>query len=131
LKRRARWTGGRCRDRGRCRMPADPGRPGWKLPHPAVTADMTSLEVTYNPERKTWHPHAHLLVESDYIDGDELREAWLAITGDSFVTWIESVRRHADQRWAGDVDAALRELLKYAAKPTPAFLAADRDPGVL
>jgi len=130
LQRRALWRGGRCRDRASCGMPADPRRPGWKLPHEPVTAAMTSLEVTYNAEEKTWHPHAHLLIEGAYLPQDELARAWEAITGDSRIVWIESVRRHADRRWSGDVTAALRELLKYAAKPTPAFLDPD-DGGVL
>lgn len=103
-------------------MPPDPERPGWQLPHGPVTAAVTSMEVTYNAERKTWHPHAHLLVEGDYLPQDELARAWEALTGDSRIVWIESVRRYADRKWAGDVKAALRELLKYAAKPTPAFL---------
>ena len=130
LKRRAVWKGGRCRDRARCRMPWDPERPRWRLPHSPVAADMTSIEVTYNHEHKSWHPHAHLLVESGYIDQAELADTWEAITGDSRITWIESVRRHADKRWGGNVEAALRELLKYAAKPTPAFLSTT-DPGIL
>lgn len=150
LQRRALWRGGRCRpgpcqscgarrkDHGdadhdylpACAMPPDPDRPGWQLPHAPVTAAMCSLEVTYNAERKTWHPHAHLLIEGDYLPQDELARAWAALTGDSRIVWIESVRQRAADRWGGDVKAALRELLKYAAKPTPAFLAAD-DGGVL
>jgi hypothetical protein len=131
LKRRAIWRGGRCRDRARCRMAADPTHPGWRLPHEPVTAAMTSVEITYNADAHSWHPHAHLLIESGYIDQAELADTWQAITAGSRIVWIESVRRHAERRWAGDVTAALRELLKYAAKPSPGFLAADRDPGVL
>jgi hypothetical protein len=130
LKHRALWKGGRCRDRARCGMGPDPDRPGWKLPHPPVTAAMTSTEVTYNAAERSWHPHAHLLIESDYLPHDELRGAWAEITGDSRIVWIESVRRHAGQRFAGDVRAALHELLKYAAKPAPAFLEAG-DAGTL
>jgi hypothetical protein len=127
LKNRALWRGGRCRDRARCRQPADPDRPGWRLPHQPVTASMTSIEVTYNAEAKTWHPHAHLILEGPSIDQAELADAWQAITADSRVVWIESVRRYAEQRAGGDVRGALRELLKYAAKPTPAFLS-EQDP---
>lgn len=128
FKRRALWKGGRCRDRSRCRQAADPERPGWHLPHEPVTAAMTSIEVTYNAEAKTWHPHAHLVLEGPYQDQAELAETWEQLTGDSRIVWIESVRRHAADKWAGDVQGALRELLKYSAKPTPAYLS-ERDPG--
>jgi hypothetical protein len=153
LKRRALWRGGRCRDRGSCsdrsrahrrscrreacpswqpgtcRQPWDPGKPGWRIPHEPITADMTTLEHTYNADAKLWHPHLHLIVEGR-IDQAELADTWEAITGDSRIVWIESVARHAADRWAGDVEGALRELLKYAAKPSPAFLQAD-DPSVI
>jgi hypothetical protein len=151
LKRRALWKGGRCRDRsscrdprpwhrrrcrdescpswhaGTCRQPLDPERRGWHLPHGAVTASMTSIEVTYNPDARTWHPHAHLILEGPYIEQAELADTWQQLTGDSRIVWIESVRKHATERWAGDVKGALRELLKYAAKPTPAYLS-EQDP---
>lgn len=127
LKRRAVWKGGRCRDRGRCRQAMDPTRPGWHLPHGAVTATMTSIEVTYNAAAGTWHPHAHLILEGPYIEQAELADTWEQLTGNSRIVWIESVRKHATDRWAGDVKAALRELLKYAAKPTPAYLS-EQDP---
>lgn len=156
LRRRAVWKGGRCRDRGSCsltssnsrhrrscqreacagwqpgtcRQPWDPDKPGWRLPHAPVAASMTTLEVTYNPKARSWHPHLHVLLESPYIDQDELAATWLALTGDSDIVWIESVQRQAAERHAGDLEATLRELLKYAAKPHPAFLDYD-DPAVL
>jgi hypothetical protein len=133
LKRRAIWKGGRCRDRARCRQPADPDRRGWKLPHDPVDASMTTIEVTYNRKAGSWHPHAHLILEGPHVDQGELAEAWQAITGDSRVVWIESVRRYAADPAPGagfepgDVRGALRELLKYAAKPSPAYLV-EQDP---
>ena len=155
LRRRAIWRGGRCRDRGRCalsgnwrhrkscagescpswqpgscRQPWDPSKPGWRIPHEPVTASMTTTEVTYNMKARTWHPHAHLLIEAPYIDQAELADTWQQLTGDSRVVWIESVHRHAATEWAGDVPAALRELLKYAAKPHRAYLDAE-DPAVV
>lgn len=129
LKRRALWKGGRCRDRRKCRRPWDPAMPGWRIPHEPITASMTTLETTYNDRARSWHPHLHLIVEG-WLDQGELSDAWLAITGDSSIVYIESVKRHAADRHQGDVEASLRELLKYAAKPSPAFLNA-KDPAVV
>lgn len=127
LRRRAIWKGGRCRDRKRCRQPWDPAKRGWRIPHEPVTASLNSIEHTHNAAG--FHPHLHAIVEGR-IDQAELADTWEAITGDSRVVWIESVHRHAAERNAGDVQASLRELLKYSAKPSPAFLS-EKDPAVV
>jgi hypothetical protein len=129
LRRRAIWRGGRCRDRARCRMPLDPSRPrgGWKLPHPPIAAALLTIEITDNPATRSWHPHAHAILDSAYLDQAELRDTWAAITGDSFVVDIRAVASYATANHAGDTRAALAELLKYAAKPSPSYLSS-RDP---
>lgn len=149
LRRRALWRGGACRPgpcrlcgarrknhptaacssyAPRCRMPADPDRPGWQLPHQPVTAAILTLEVTHNDTTGAWHPHLHALLEAPYLDQAELSEVWNELAGGPIV-WIESVRRHADDRFAGDVNRALHEVLKYAAKPHPAYVRRE-DPAI-
>jgi hypothetical protein len=55
-----------------------------------------------------WHVHVHILADASYIPQDKLVEAWLAITGDSFIV---------DIRVARSTDEALSYLLKYVGKP--------------
>jgi hypothetical protein len=128
LRRRAVWKGGRCRDRSLCRQPLDPERPGWRLPHQPVAAALQTVEVTpWTPERPSWHPHLHAIIDAPFIDQGELSDAWAAITGDSFIVDIRAVATYATEHHEGDTRAALAELLKYAAKPHPAYLS-ERDP---
>jgi hypothetical protein len=66
------------------------------------------LEVTYNVQDMTWHPHLNVLMEGEYFPFEELRQAWERATrGCGHTSYI----RAAD---AGTV----RELIKYVTKLT-------------
>jgi hypothetical protein len=72
----------------------------------ATKGSIAVLEVTYNREQATWHPHLNVLFEGDYIPFEALRQEWLEATqGEGQTAFI----RKAD---AGTV----RELLKYVTK---------------
>ncbi len=77
--------------------------PLWKT---AARGSVAVLEVTYNREENTWHPHLNVLFEGDYIPFEALKDAWIAAThGEGQTAFI----RAAD---AGTI----RELLKYVTK---------------
>lgn len=77
------------------------------------------VEVTYNRQMETYHPHLHVLcyVPANYFSGrgycshDALLDAWRRATGQPQITQVD-VRRCRDY---GDTDA-IRELAKYNAK---------------
>ena len=77
------------------------------------------LEITYNRQMETYHPHLHVLcyVPANYFSGrgycshDALLDAWRRATGQPQITQVD-VRRCRDY---GDTDA-IRELAKYNAK---------------
>jgi hypothetical protein len=67
---------------------------------------IVAMEVTYNREDGTWHPHLNVLMQGDYFPFEELNQAWIAATQGRGQT---SFIRAAD---AGTV----RELIKYVTK---------------
>lgn len=71
-----------------------------------VKGCIVALEVTYNREEDTWHPHLNLLMEGEYFPFEELRHAWSEATEHRGQT---AFIRAAD---AGTVS----ELIKYVTK---------------
>lgn len=82
-----------------------------------------SVELTYNADSNTFHPHLHLLVAVPreyfvnrdlYISQGELADMWADCIGACYtpVCHIEKVK--------GDTTAAAVETIKYALKPTDA-----------
>ncbi len=96
LRRRALFSGGRCRWRTRDGKPGHPctsvtctkwtagrHRPDRNCPdfrHDAVTGGGRFHEVTFNLEDRTWHPHSNLLLDAPYLVHAELSDTWRAIT---------------------------------------------------
>lgn len=58
-----------------------------------------------------WHPHYHLLCHGKWLDQDQLKAAWKAITRDSDQVKVKLVR---------DAGEALSYVTKYASKPMDA-----------
>lgn len=75
-----------------------------------VTGGLAMLEIEYNDQTCTWHPHLHILCTGHYVPLDELSRAWLAATKDSFIVHIRKVENR--KRLIG-------YILKYANKPLP------------
>lgn len=77
------------------------------------------IEVTYNRQMETYHPHLHILcyvpstywTRGNYCSHDTLLDGWRQATGQAQITQVD-VRRCRDY---GDTDA-IRELAKYNAK---------------
>jgi hypothetical protein len=66
------------------------------------------LEIKWNDKAMRWHPHLHILADTDYMEQGELSNLWRTITKDSFRVWIEAV---------GDGDQMRSYITKYASKP--------------
>lgn len=79
-----------------------------KLWRAAVTGGVAFLELTYNHDRRRWHPHFHCLIEGTWLDQKELKTVWNDITGDSYIV---DIRRPANN------DTVCRYVTKYASKP--------------
>lgn len=76
-----------------------------------VKGCIVALEVTYNPQKRTWHPHLNVLMEGEYFPFEELNQAWIKATrGNGRTSRIQA----ADEN-------SVFELLKYTLK------IADRD----
>lgn len=71
-----------------------------------VRGALAVLELTFNEEERTWHPHLNVIFDGPYISKPQLDEAWIRSTqGDGCITWIERADRHT-----------VHELLKYITK---------------
>lgn len=71
-----------------------------------VRGCIAALEITYNREENTWHPHLNVLFEGDYFPHEELRLAW-----------IEATALRGEIVWISRVDAGtMREMIKYVTK---------------
>lgn len=53
-----------------------------------------TVQVTYNRQTNTWHPHLHLLADADYWQHKHFSDVWLDCSRGSPVVWI--TRAHKD-----------------------------------
>lgn len=71
-----------------------------------VKGCIVALEVTYNAQESTWHPHLNVLMEGEFFPFEELNQAWIEATdGRGRTSFIR----------AADAGTA-RELIKYVTK---------------
>lgn len=75
-----------------------------------MTGGVCFLEIQYNHERGTWHPHLHVLCAGKYLPHQLVSQTWHAITGDSYIVSIRDVK---------NPDVAVSYVAKYAGKPLP------------
>jgi hypothetical protein len=75
------------------------------------------LEAKWSPSTRGWHPHLHIVAEGKYLPHSELRDAWHAVTGHSYVV---SVRLLPAQ-----CHAQARYISKYVGKPVPIITTPD------
>lgn len=52
--------------------------------HNGQRGGAATLEIKWNPERKEWHPHLHIISQGSQITNHRLKDLWYAITGDSW-----------------------------------------------
>jgi hypothetical protein len=80
----------------------------WKA---AVRGGIYAVEFKKDKAGELWHPHIHCLMDSKWLDKDWIKDAWLEITQDSCITWIE-----------GATQSTPDELAKYITKAIGAKL---------
>lgn len=80
-------------------------RTSWKS---RVKGGACFFEFKPAKDKDEWHPHLHIVLESDYFPQNLLSSEWLACTGDSNIVDIRFVR---------DAQATLSYVAKYASKP--------------
>lgn len=57
-----------------------------------VTGGIAFLEIKLSKRDALWHPHLHVMVRGDYVPNTLISDAWLQITGDSFIIDIRLVK---------------------------------------
>lgn len=57
------------------------------------------LELKRRPGSHTWHPHIHIITEGVDIRKAVLSDAWLGITGDSFIVDIQDCESDGKAAW--------------------------------
>jgi hypothetical protein len=73
----------------------------------ALHGGIAFLELTWNVDNRTWHPHLHVLFQGNYINKVTVKKHWLAVTNDSFIIDIREVPRP---------EYAVGYVTKYASK---------------
>lgn len=79
----------------------------WKA---AVAGGVYILELSFNSESQTWHPHFHVLADTKYIAQALLSKQWLTATRTSPIVDIRQVTNTA---------TAIEYLTKYLTKSPP------------
>lgn len=84
------------------------------------TGGVSMLEVKQAKSCSNWHPHLHIITEGRYLPQKLLSQAWLAVTGDSYIVDVRAIR---------DAGQAVQYVTKYVTKPIHG--AVFRSPGAL
>lgn len=80
----------------------------WKAIKAKLRGGVWFFQITYNQERKQWHPHIHILIDSEYLCQQYLSDVWLTITGNSDIVDIRAVQ---------DAKDAAQYVARYATSP--------------
>jgi len=75
-----------------------------------VDGGVAFLEVKKSDATGRWHPHYHIVSVGKFVKQEQLRDAWLAVTGDSHVVDIRVVK---------DTAQVAGYVTKYCTKPAP------------
>jgi len=79
-----------------------------KLWKQSVRGGVWFFQLTMNSTTQEWHPHIHVLVDSDYINKKDLSKLWFKITHDSFIVDVRKVE---------DPEKAAEYVARYATVP--------------
>jgi len=66
------------------------------------------FQVKVSQRSQQWHPHLHILLDSEYIPHELLKQSWESITGDSHIVDIRTIYK---------ARVAAEYVARYAARP--------------
>lgn len=66
------------------------------------------LQITFNHDDCTWHPHLHIIIDADWIPQKLLSDRWLKVTKTSSVVDVRQIR---------SAEKAARYVSRYVARP--------------
>lgn len=75
-----------------------------------VSGGAAFLEIKYNPARKRWHPHLHIVCTGKFMPQKVLSEQWKVASRGSYIVDIRLVRSRHE---------LLQYATKYVTKPLP------------
>lgn len=86
----------------------------------AITGGVAFLELKLSSTDDRWHPHLHILLRGKYLPHKLISDAWLQITGDSFIVEISMAKspahlygyltRYVTKAWSGGMYRKLHKL---------------------
>jgi len=81
---------------------------GRKILKDACRGGVWLFQITFNSKRQEWHPHIHALIDSDFVNNNDLKQVWKKITQGSTIIHIRCV---------DDPEKTLKHNARYAARP--------------
>ena len=80
----------------------------WKRWRCNVAGGVAFIELKWNAKSDRWHPHMHVVMESDFLAQAAISDEWRRITGTSFIV---------DIRRPKNSETVIRYVTKYGSKP--------------
>lgn len=90
----------------------------WNQWRNRVKGGVAFLETKWNPAKRRWHPHLHVIMEADFLPQAEISAKWKAITKTSFIVHIKR---------PDNIETVIRYVTKYGSKPLDQSFVADAD----
>lgn len=98
-----------------------------------IKGSIKNLEVTYNEETDTLHPHIHAIFAVDkklyfgkkydnYIDHDEWVSLWRRALGVDYNPSVHIEKLHSNSKGMDDLSSAILEISKYETKPSSVLI---------
>ena len=64
-----------------------------------IKGGVYTIEVTYNRDRRQWHPHLHLIADGQYIEKQDLSDMWKESSNGSYIVDIKAVYSQSRAVW--------------------------------
>lgn len=69
---------------------------------------VATIQVTWNPNTKQWHPHLHCILDGSFVKHAELKTAWIKCSDGSSIVHIKAIN---------DREAEIGYVCRYVASP--------------
>jgi len=67
------------------------------------------FQITYSAKTEQWHPHLHVILNSEFLPHDWLEEKWIRFSGGSNIVHIKAIH---------DIENCLSHNARYCARPS-------------